>query len=111
MGKGTTLIERVFDRTDAPIKSFRKDESNAAKNLQSLKSTADKMPASSAGEMSNRDSTVGICEESLRQTSGRQPALVIALIHLSVKIELDLEFFNANQTQINLITNNHYGEV
>ena len=113
------VIGRVFSNTESLMKSFRKDEHNAADNLDSSKptevdkqseETSEAMGASSAaaGEGASNMSdpcevTVDIC--AVRRVYDRlltidqvEAALVNAIIYLTPNMELDLEYLDVYET-------------
>lgn len=118
------IIGSVFSKTEALMKSFRKDEPNTTENHDSFKptdgdkhekqseQTSEKMGASSAAaspdegtnEMSNPcEVTVDIC--AVRRVYDRlltidqvEAALVNALVYLTPNMELDLEYLDVYET-------------
>lgn len=118
------VIGRIFSNAEALMKSFRKDEEGAAKNLDSLMPTDEKKNekqseqapekngASSAAALSD-DTLNGMLDscdvaidlDAVRRIYNRllsieqvEAALVNALIYLTPNVELDLEYLDVYET-------------
>ncbi|MED6275335.1 Ubiquitin-protein ligase E3A, partial [Characodon lateralis] len=112
------VIGRIFSNADALIKSFRKEEPSATKNLDSLQSKEEKQSDQSSEKVfssaSSPDETPnGVpnsCEptvdiDALRRVYDKllsidqvESALVNALIYLTPNVELDLEYLDVYET-------------
>uniref|UniRef100_A0A673CRI6 Ubiquitin-protein ligase E3A n=2 Tax=Sphaeramia orbicularis TaxID=375764 RepID=A0A673CRI6_9TELE len=97
------VIGRVFSNSDALMKSFRKDEPNAAGQHDSDKNDVDEMGASSAAANEAVDVTVDI--DAVRRVYDRlltidqvEAALVTAIIYLTPNVELDLEYLDVYES-------------
>lgn len=116
------VIGRVFSNADALIKSFRKDEPNTTKNLDSFKPTDDndkhekqrerpsEKPGAAALPDEARDEALDPCEvtvdiDAVRRVYDRllnidqvEAALVNALVYLTPNMDLDLEYLDVCET-------------
>lgn len=92
------VIGRIFSKADALMRSFRRDDPTGASSAAAALADEDLGEASGLREVTVDVSAVRRVYDRLLAIDRVEQAFVNALIHLSVNMELDLEYLNAYET-------------
>ncbi|XP_061744496.1 ubiquitin-protein ligase E3A [Nerophis ophidion] len=92
------VIGRVFSNAGALIKSFRKDEPNAAEALPTDGDRQESLSSADACEVTVDIDSVRRFYDRLQTNEQAESALVNALVYLTPNVELDLEYLDAYET-------------